>query len=108
MKKILFIIMAALTMVGCNGNDPKKNTGKVIITNSESFELSCSILIPNVKQVLEVYIPGNNKQEIELEVGKYEYQALGTTFSTMLRYCEGEFEVTKNSYTAIRLKTKSL
>lgn len=103
MKKILFIIMAALTMVGCNGNDPKKNTGTVVINNADNNVYTLHICPKGeAKLCVKSTIGSRQTCEFELEVGEYEIGYYADDLSMKSGYGCVTIEKDKKTYFSLR------
>lgn len=72
MKKILFIIMAALTMVGCNSNEPKNNLAHINIVNPTKWSRNIVITdLKSNKDIVDEYVLANTEKTFDVAPGKY-------------------------------------
>lgn len=71
MKKILFIIMAALTMVGCNGNEPQKQEATIRYVNPTRYNRQVILKDAKDNVVFDEYVMKYSERETKVAPGKY-------------------------------------
>lgn len=106
MKKIVLLLIAVVSFVftGCEGNNPKLDTGTLVIVNGFSGSSNISVFeivngVENTNPIIKTTLGAKDSYESDVKVGDYR------VFCTCgLYYDEKNVTITKNSKITVTLR----